>query len=136
VDEHLSRTEVLEPLQRWITAQKIEDLAPDETLKDERILQILRSQKQPTFVTLDAGFYHKRHRDRRYCLIYFALPHQEQRRLPGLVRQLFRLPGFKTKAARMGKVVRVSDEKIEFWQVGDEKRHTVRWAVRMKAARR
>jgi hypothetical protein len=28
VDEHLGRTEVLEPLQRWITAQKIEDLAP------------------------------------------------------------------------------------------------------------
>lgn len=129
VDEHLGQTEVLEPLQRWITAQKIEDLAPDETLKDERILQILRSQKQPTFVTLDAGFYHKRRRDRRYCLIYFALPHLEQSRLPGLLRRLFRLPGFKTKAARMGKVVRASDEKIEFWQVGDENRHTVRWAV-------
>jgi len=127
VDEHLSRTEVLAPLRTWITAQKIEDLAPDETLKDERILQLLRSQKQSTLVTLDAGFYHKRHRDRRYCLIYFALPHLEQSRLPGLLRQLFRLPEFKTKAACMGKVVQVSDEKIEFWQVRDEKRHTVRW---------
>ena len=127
VDEHLSRTEVLAPLRTWITAQKIEDLAPDETLKDERILQLLRSQKQPTLVTLDAGFYHKRHCDRRYCLIYFALPHLEQSRLPGLLRRLFRLPEFKTKAARMGKVVQVSDEKIEFWQVRDEKRHTVRW---------
>ena len=78
VDEHLSRTEVLAPLRTWITARKIEDLAPDETLKDERILQLLRSQKQPTLVTLDAGFYHKRHCDRRYCLIYFALPHLER----------------------------------------------------------
>ena len=66
LDEHVGRTEVLEPLWKWITAAKIEDLAPDETLKDDRILQILRNQKQPTFVTLDAGFFHKRRCDRRY----------------------------------------------------------------------
>ncbi len=67
LDEHLGRTEVLKPLWKWITAAKIEDLAPDETLKDDRILQILRNQKQPTFVTLDAGFFQKRRCDRRYC---------------------------------------------------------------------
>jgi hypothetical protein len=127
VDEHLSRTEVLEPLLKWITARKIEELAPEETLKDDRILQILRRQNRPTFVTRDAGFYQKRYRDRRYCLVYFSLPDLEQNRLPRLLRRLFRLVGFKTKASRMGKVVRVSDEKIDFWQFGNEKRHTVRW---------
>lgn len=45
VDEHLGRTEVLAPLRTWITAQKIEDLAPDETLKDERILTDLAPPK-------------------------------------------------------------------------------------------
>lgn len=97
--------------------------------------QILRRQKQPTFITLDADFYHKRNCDRRYCLIYFILPPLEQNRLSELLRQLFHLPEFKTKAARMGKVVRISDEKIEFWRAGDEKRHAVRWAVRPKALR-
>jgi len=53
LDEHLGYTEVLEPLRKWITAAKIEDLAPDETLKDDRILQILRNYKQPTFLTLE-----------------------------------------------------------------------------------
>jgi hypothetical protein len=129
MDEHLSRTEVLEPLQQWTTAQKIEDLAPNETFKDDRILQVLRRQKQPTFVTLDAGFYHRKYCDRRYCLIYFVLPHQEQHRLPGLLRQLFRLPEFKTKAARMGKVVRVSRKRVEFWQAGDEKKRVAGWPL-------
>ncbi len=127
LDEHLGRTEVLKPLWKWITAAKIEDLAPDETLKDDRILQILRNQKQPTFVTLDAGFFHKRRCDRRYYLIYFVVPRQQQNRIPSLRRQLLRLSEFKTKAARMGKVARVSEGKVEFWQVGDEKRRLRRF---------
>lgn len=129
VDEHLSPTEVVKPLQRWITAQKIEDFAPDSTLKDERILQILCDQKRVTFVTLDAGFYRKKYCDRRYCLIFFVLPHQEQGRLPSLLRRLFHLSEFKTGAARMGKVVRISRKKIEFWQAGDEKRHRIGWTA-------
>jgi len=60
LDEHLGHSEVLEPLRQWISAAKIEDLVPDEMLKDDRILQILGSQKQPTFVTLDADFFRMR----------------------------------------------------------------------------
>jgi hypothetical protein len=106
LDEHLGRTEVLAPLRRWITAVKIEDLAPEETLKDDRILQILRRQQQPTFVTLDADFFHKRLCDRRYCLIYFVVPRQQQRRTPLLLRRVLRLSEFSTKAARMEKKVK------------------------------
>ena len=127
LDEHLGRTEVLEPLRKWITVTKIEDLAADETLKDERILQILCKRRQATLVTLDADFFHKRLCDRRYCLIYCVVPHQQQRRIPVILRRLFRLPEFSTKAARMGKVVRVHEQDIEFWQVGVEKRQHTRF---------
>ena len=128
LDEHLGSTEVLEPLRKWITATKIEDFAPDETLKDDRIFQILRKQKQPTFITLDAGYFHKHRCDRRYCLMYFVVPRQQQNRIPAVLRQVLRLSIFKTKAARMGKVVRVSEGKIEFWQVGSERKSIVRLA--------
>jgi hypothetical protein len=60
LDEHLGRMEVLLPLQKWITATKIEDLVGDEILKDDRILQFLRQQKHPTFITLDGNFFHHR----------------------------------------------------------------------------
>lgn len=127
LDEHLGDSEVLESLRRWISAVKIIDLAPDETLKDDRLLQFLRRQKQPTFVTLDAGFFHKNLCDRRYCLIYFVIFHQQQNRIPGLLRQLFRLPEFKTKAVRMGSVVRVSGDQVEFWRLGERTRHVFRF---------
>ena len=99
---------------------------PNETLKDNRILQILRKQKQPTFVTLDAGFFPKRRCDQRYCLIYFVVPRQQQNRIPALLRQVLRLSIFKTKADRMGKVVRVREGKVEFWQASNEKKSIVR----------
>jgi hypothetical protein len=60
-------------------------------------------------------------------LIYFVVPRQQQNRIPSLLRQLLRLSEFKTKAARMGKVARLSEGKVEFWQVGDEKRRLRRF---------
>jgi hypothetical protein len=122
LDEHLGRTEVLIPLQKWITATKIEDLAGDEILKDDRILQFLRQRKQPTFITLDDDFFHRHLCDRRYCLIYCVVPRQQQHRIPVILRRLFRFPEFSTKAVRMGKVIRVHEQDIDFWRVGLGKR--------------
>jgi hypothetical protein len=70
-------------------------------------------QKRIAVITLDSGFYRKRYRDRRYCVMYFALSPLEQHRLPGLLRRLLRLPLFRTKTARMGKIVQVSEEKVD-----------------------
>jgi hypothetical protein len=36
-----------------------------------------------------------------------------------LLRRLFRLDPFKSKAARMGKVARVSHERVTYYQVND-----------------
>ncbi len=118
---------MLEPLQRWITVTKIEDLVPEEALKDDRILQLLRQRKQPTFITLDDDFFYKRLCDRWYCLIYCVVPRQQQHRIPALLRRLFRLPEFSTKAVRMGKVIRVREKDIEFWQVGLGKRQRMKF---------
>jgi hypothetical protein len=122
-DEQLNWRLVLAPVRRWITAQKIEDMRPSEIIKDDRVLQILRGLKQPTFVTIDAGFYDKRNRDRRYCILYFALTTRQQGQIPILLRRLLRLPFFRTKAARMGKVAQVKQTMVTYWQLGDDKLH-------------
>ena len=127
VDEHLGRTEALEPLQKWITARKIEELRPGEVIKDDRVLQLLTTLRQPTLVTIDQGFYAKRHRDARHCLLYFAVPESRQRVIPRLLRRLLRLPPFKTRAARMGKVACISAAHIQYWQFSDERLYEVDW---------
>ncbi len=127
VDEQLGRTEVLLPLKKWITARKIESFRPFEVIKDDRVLQILWELKRPTFVTIDSNFYDKRHCDKRYCLVYFVLVPLEQNQLPHLLRRLLQLPEFKTKAARMGKVARVSKTGVRYWQLNDDEEHRLEW---------
>jgi hypothetical protein len=71
--------------------------------------------------------YDKRHCDKRYCLVYFALTSLEQNQLPDLLRRLLQLPEFKTKAARMGKVARVSQTDARYWQLNDDEEHKIEW---------
>ncbi len=56
LDDQLFDVEVLIPIARWITVQRLRDLRPGEVIKDERVPELLRRLRQPTFVTIDLGF--------------------------------------------------------------------------------
>ena len=128
LDDQLSPDVVRDPLARWATTRFVRELQPDQIVKDERIPSILRGLRAPTFVTIDDRFRHQRYRDRRYCILYFALRADEQGEIPALLRRLLRLPAFRTRAARMGKVARVSRDHVSWWELGDENRHSVHWS--------
>ena len=132
LDEQLFESEVLIPLARWVTVQNLRDLRPGEVIKDERIPMILRESRQPTFVTIDMGFWNPRLRDTRYCILCFPLRNDEQREIPALMRQLLRMPEFATKAARMGKVARVGQTHFDYWQLGDEQPQRLTWPQTMR----
>ncbi len=127
LDDQLFDVEVLVPLARWITVQRLRDLRPNEVIKDERVPLLLRELRQPSFVTIDMGFWDRDLRDPRYCILCFPLRNDEQHQLPERLYRLFQLPEFHTKAARMGKVVRVGPERIDYWGLGDEQMHRFRW---------
>jgi hypothetical protein len=71
VDEQLTYRLVIEPIRKWITARRIKELYPLQIIKDDRVLQILWELKQPTFVTIDAGFYDKRNRESLFLIKLF-----------------------------------------------------------------
>ena len=124
LDDHLRADRVRDPILRWATAQYIRDVRPGEVVKDDRILMVLRALQTPTFLTLDDWFENPVRRDPRYCILYFALRHDEQGDIPTLLRRLLRLPEFRTRAARTGKVARVSCDHVSWWQIGDEREYT------------
>lgn len=128
LDDQLFDMEVLVPLARWITVQRLRELRPNEVIKDERVPLLLREVRQPSFVTIDMGFWDRDLRDSKYCILCFQLSNAEQHKLPELLQRLFRLPQFHTKAARMGKVVRITPTRIDYWAVGDERMHRLTWA--------
>jgi len=127
LDDQLFDLEVLIPIARWTTVRRLRNLRPDQIIKDEHVPVLLRQLRQPTFVTIDMGFWNKKLRDAKYCILCFPLRNDEQYKLPELLRRLLRLSEFRTKAARMGKVVRVSSNHIEYWQFGDGLLHKLTW---------
>ena len=129
LDDQLHTEAVREPISHWSTARFLRDLRPGEVIKDERVPSILRALRRATFITIDDGFWHRNLRDHRYCIVYFALRTDEQATIPVLLRRLLRLPASRTRAARMGKVVRVSRGRITWWQLGDDRQHTSAWSV-------
>ena len=57
----------------------------------------------------------------RLAVQFFDLSDDEQDHIPALLRRLLRFPEFRTRAARMGKVARVSFADVVYWQLDDER---------------
>jgi hypothetical protein len=128
LDDQLFDVEVLIPIARWITVQRLRDLRPGEVIKDERVPELLQRLRQPTFVTIDLGFWNRGLRDSKFCILCFALRNDEQDQLPDLLRRLLRLPEFSTQSSRMGKVARISTTDIQYWELRGEKLIQMKWS--------
>jgi hypothetical protein len=116
-------------ISRWYrgAVHFITDLRPDSIIKDDAIPGLLRRQPQPTFVTInDRDFWRKVPPDSRYCVVCFALPDSRAVEISELLRALFRRPELRTKAKRMGRVVRVAGREISYYTSGEQMRRPVR----------
>jgi hypothetical protein len=97
-------------------------------IKDEAIPTLLRQLKQPTFVTIDyMDFWRRVAADNAYCIVCLDLPTERVEEIPAWLRQLLRLPEFKTKKARMGKVVLIRERRLQYYSPHDKLVHILRW---------
>jgi hypothetical protein len=119
IDENLHDRRIIEALSIWYPGQVVSvvTLRPGTVIKDEAIPALLLKVSQPTFVTINAtDFWRKVQPHHAYCIIAVALPRERTREVPDLLRRLLRLPAFRTKASRMGKVIRLAPDRIEFYE--------------------
>ncbi len=127
-DAALSNEEVLLPARKIMRTISIRDVRRHEVVKDDRVPVLLRELSSPTFITIDeAGFWHRQLCHKAYCILYFALTSFQQEQIPALLRQLLHMPEFKTKAARTGKVARLSLANIQYYQLGERALHILSW---------
>jgi len=130
LDENTIQESIIVAIEHWYAGRVcvIGDLRPHTLIKDEAIPALLIRERQPTFLTTNVtDFWQKMAAHDRYCIVCLPLPNERQPEIPGLLRRLLRLPLFKTKAARMGKVVRVSATGVRFYQVGNAAVQTLLW---------
>jgi hypothetical protein len=118
LDEQLLGRHLEAVLRRWYRGpvRFITELRPGTVIKDEVIPVLLRQQQHTTFLTInEADFWRRVAIDAHFCVVCFALPDSRAREIPALLRVIFRLPAFRTKARRMGKVLRVMPQTVRYY---------------------
>jgi len=93
-------------------------------MKDHEIIPFLHQLNQPTFFTRDDDFYERRLCHAGYCLVYLDVRKEE---VATFVRRVLRQQAFKTKAKRMGNVIRASHVGLTFWKLHAEKEANLDW---------
>lgn len=136
LDEHLAAAEVIGPLKKRFKVLRLQDLRPDEHILDDRVPEILRSLSQPTFVTLDEGFWLRRLCHPDYCILHFALRDDQQELLLDLLPALLRHAEFRTRRARMGNVARISTATVQYWNCGTAELKQFEWQATSRRRRR
>jgi len=130
LDEQLQGLGLEEALARWYRGAifVIKQLRPGTVIKDEAIPSLLRRLKQPTFVTLNAvDFWRRVPADHAYGIVCMELTAAQAHTIPDRLRQLFRFPEFRTKKARMGKVVLVRSQRLQYYRIHEQYLHFLRW---------
>ena len=93
---------------------------------DAEIIPLLLRLKKPTFFTRDFDFFRAELRHPRYCLAWLNVR-------PDLaafyVRRFLRHRNFHTHEQRLGKVIRIHFEGLEYWQPGESGACSVQWLV-------
>ena len=95
--------------------------------KDENLIPVLHRLPKPTFFTLDHDFYRPELVHRGYCLVWLDV---RGRQAAEFVHRFLRRPAFDSQAKRMGLVVRVHLEGVEYWQIGKYARNSVPWETK------
>jgi len=126
LDEQLLGRDLEVALVRWYRGPIlcITDLRPGTVIKDDALL--LRQQHQATFITInESDFWQKVRIDTHFCVVCFALPDSRAGEIPVLLRAVFRLAAFQTKARRMGKVLRVTHTTVSYYTYREHETRTV-----------
>lgn len=119
LDEQLLGRNIDLEISKWYkgTVRFIIDLRPHSVIKDDAIPKLLRQQNQPVFVTInEKDFWRKVAVDNTFCIVCFALKDSQVNAIPQLLRSLLHNSKFKTKEKRMGKVIRLKNNKIEYYK--------------------
>ena len=96
----------------------------EKGIKDDRLTGFLVGQRRPTFFTRDDGFYDRKLCHGRYCLVFLAVRPSES---AAFVRRVLRHPRFRTRAQRLGTVIRASSAGLQMWKLHEEQEIIVSW---------
>jgi hypothetical protein len=108
VDDQISYDVIIAGIASWYPGAvvSIRDSRPHGQILDPEIPTFLLKLRQPTFVTINYhDFFNRRFLHADYSIVCLRLEQLEAERVPDLLRGILRLPDYRTKARRMGKII-------------------------------
>lgn len=93
-------------------------------LRDEAILTLLHQTRNVTFFTRDLGFFDRKLRHARYCLVCLNVGKYET---AVFARRTLRHAELSTQAKRSGTVIRVSHTGLAVWRIHAEREERYNW---------
>ncbi len=124
LDENIIDNQRRQLLNWRISIRQIGYEAGRKGMKDHEIIPFLHQLNQPTFFSRDDDFYKRRLCHSGYCLVYLDVRRGDT---SVFVRRVLRHMAFKTKAQRMGKVIRASHAGLSIWNLHAEKEERLSW---------
>ena len=124
IDENLPACQVSR-LRKWgIRARVVGVEIARFGIKDDNLIPVLHRLRGATFFTLDADFYSDRLCHRRYCLVWLDMAAKFSAQY---IRRLLKHPSLDEAAKRMGKVVRVHPNGIEYRELAGRAPRSLPW---------
>ena len=124
LDENIIDNQRRQLLNWRIAIRQIGYEAGKKGMKDYEIIPFLHQLSQPTFFSRDDDFYKRQLCHAGYCLVYLDVRKEDA---AVFVRRVLRHTAFKTKAKRMGKVIRASHAGLSIWNLHAEKEERLNW---------
>jgi len=119
LDENIHSRQNLASIAEWYRGQVVSviQLRPGSVIRDDAIPALLQRLNQPTFVTTNVDdFWQVVQPHPAYCIVCLNLPRERNNEVPTMLRHLFALSELRTKALRMGKVVRSSPSGVMYYE--------------------
>lgn len=122
LDEHVD-IEWYQQLKQRRAFNKVGNGFGQKGLQDEEILRELHGSGE-TFHTQDQDYYRRQYCHSSYCIVYYDVDGSQ---LVASILRFLRHKDFNTHAKRLGKVIKVSLQHIEYYQVRQPGKVQVSW---------
>lgn len=119
LDENIHDQRSIDEIASWYPGRVVSltALRPRSIIKDDAIFSLLQQADHPTFVTINADdFWRRSEPHHGFCVVNLAIPKERVRDAPALLQHLLRLAQFKTRSSRMGKVIRMTYTRVEYYE--------------------
>ncbi len=119
LDEQLKDHHLIAAIASWYPGMvtHIQALRPKTVVKDDNVVALLLTVSKPTFVTINVtDFWQKIEPHPEYCILTVDLLQGDVDDLSAQLRLLFNTSLLKTKAMRMGIVIRAQENRIRFYE--------------------